>query len=70
MRLDDQARIVEMTLWIRPMPGVTAVMGALGPKIARSYGKPRMALLLSVLTKPLRAMVGSGDRLAARVLKR
>ena len=70
VRLDEEARIVEMTLWIRPLPGTTAVMGALGPKIARSYGKPTMAVLLSVLTKPLQVMVGSGDKLAARVLKR
>ncbi|MCP3799276.1 nuclear transport factor 2 family protein [Allokutzneria sp. A3M-2-11 16] len=70
VRLDDQARIVELTMWMRPLPGITAVMGALGPKIARSFGKPKLAVLLSVLTKPLQVMVGSGDRLAARVLKR
>ncbi|MFB9906803.1 nuclear transport factor 2 family protein [Allokutzneria oryzae] len=70
VRLDDNAQIAEVTLFIRPLPGITAVMGAIGPKIARRYGKPRMAVLLSVLTKPLRLMVGSGDKLAARVLKR
>ncbi|WP_086829354.1 nuclear transport factor 2 family protein [Allokutzneria sp. NRRL B-24872] len=70
VRLDQQGRITELTMWIRPMPGIVAVMGALGPKIARGFGKPRMAVLLSVLIKPLQLMVGSGDKLAARVLKR
>ncbi|SDN21362.1 nuclear transport factor 2 family protein [Allokutzneria albata] len=70
VRLDDEGRIVELTMWLRPLPALVAVMGALGPKIARSFGKPRMAVLLSVLTKPLQAMVGSGDKLAARVLRR
>ncbi|ALG09419.1 nuclear transport factor 2 family protein [Kibdelosporangium phytohabitans] len=64
LRFDDRARISEVTMFIRPLPGLVEVMGAFGPDIARRNGRPGAARLLSVLTKPLLAMVKSGDRFA------
>ena len=31
VRLDDQARVTEITLWFRPLPGLTALMARARP---------------------------------------
>ena len=59
--LDGDGRIRELTLFIRPLPGLTAVMAALGPALARRNGR-RTAGLLRVLTAPLVAATRFGDR--------
>lgn len=64
LRLDDQGKIIEATLFIRPLPGLVEMMGAFGPDIARRNGRRGAARLLSVLIKPLLLMVKSGDRFA------
>jgi hypothetical protein len=58
----DNDKITEITLFIRPLPGLTAVMAALGPALARKNGR-RTAGLLKVMTAPLVAATRSGDRL-------
>ena len=62
LRLDDQARITEITLFGRPMPALTALMITLGPRLARRQGRRGLATLMSVATMPIHAMVSSGDR--------
>ncbi len=63
LRLDERDKITEITLFIRPLPGLTAVMAALGPQLARRNGRSRLvAGLLRVMTKPLVAATRSGDR--------
>ncbi|ONI91635.1 hypothetical protein ALI144C_00785 [Actinosynnema sp. ALI-1.44] len=64
LRFDDQAKISEITLFVRPLPGLVGMMAAFGPDIARRNGRPGAAMLLSVMSKPLLAMVKSGDRFA------
>jgi hypothetical protein len=64
LRFDDDGKIAEATLFIRPLPGLAEVMGTFGPDIARRNGRPGAARLLSVLTRPLLSMVRSGDRFA------
>jgi hypothetical protein len=61
MDLAEDGRITEITLFIRPLTGLTAVMAALGPALARKNGR-RTAGLLRVLTAPLVAATRSGDR--------
>ena len=61
LALDDHGKITEITLFIRPLTGLTAVMAALGPTLARKNGR-RTAGLLKVLTAPLVAATRSGDR--------
>lgn len=60
LRLDDQARITEITLFGRPMP-TTALMHLMGPALARQQGRRGLAALMSVSTVPIHAMVSSGD---------
>jgi SnoaL-like protein len=63
LRLDDHAKITEITLYIRPLPGLTAVMAALGPPLARRYGRSRgVAALVSAMVRPLVAATKFGDR--------
>jgi hypothetical protein len=62
LTLNEDNKISEITLFIRPLTGLTAVMAALGPTLARKNGR-RTAGLLKVMTAPLVAATRSGDRL-------
>ncbi|KZB81645.1 nuclear transport factor 2 family protein [Amycolatopsis regifaucium] len=64
LKLDEDGLIAEATLFVRPLPGLVALMDAFGPDIARRNGRTFAARFLSVATKPLLAMVRSGDRRA------
>ena len=66
LRLDDEARISEITLFGRPMPALTALMTTLGPALARQQGRRGLATLLRVSAAPIHAMVTSGDRSVVR----
>jgi hypothetical protein len=64
LKLDEDGLIADATLFVRPLPGLVTLMDAFGPDIARRNGRTFAARLLSVATKPLLAMVRSGDRRA------
>ncbi|MBP2474210.1 hypothetical protein JOF53_003082 [Crossiella equi] len=52
-----------LTLSIRPLTGLTAVMAALAGPMAAALGKPRwMAVALTLGSRPLAAMTRLGDR--------
>jgi ketosteroid isomerase-like protein len=68
VRLDTDALVHEITLWFRPLPGLTAVMGALGPRLARQHGRTRAALV-GGLVAPLVAATRAGDALAVSLVK-
>lgn len=62
LRLDNQARISEITLFGRPLPALTALMTTLGPRLARAQGRRGLAALLRASAAPVHAMVSFGDR--------
>lgn len=62
LSVNDSDKITEITLFIRPLTGLTAVMAALGPTLARKNGR-RTAGLLKAMTAPLVAATRSGDRI-------
>ncbi|OXM46199.1 nuclear transport factor 2 family protein [Amycolatopsis alba] len=64
LKLGEDGLITEVTLFVRPLPGIVTLMNAFGPDVARRNGRTFAARLLSVATKPLLAMVRSGDRRA------
>jgi hypothetical protein len=64
LRLNDEGLIEEVTLFVRTLPGLVALMDRFGPDIARRNGRRWAARVLGVATKPLLAMVKSGDRYA------
>ncbi|HEX6353651.1 nuclear transport factor 2 family protein [Actinophytocola sp.] len=68
LTLDDAGKIAEIRLFIRPLTGLTAVMAALGPVLARKNGRSRFtAGLLRVMTAPLVAATRSGDKVGIRL---
>lgn len=68
LTLDDHGKIAELTLFIRPLPGLTAVMAALGPALARRNGRSRLtANVLRVMAAPLAAVTRAGDRAGIRL---
>jgi hypothetical protein len=66
LTFNDDNKITEITLFIRPLTGLTAVMAALGPTLARKNGR-RTAGLLKVMTAPLVAATRSGDRVGIKL---
>jgi hypothetical protein len=68
LRFDAEGRIVELTLFGRPLPGLTAVMAALGPRLARRNGRGKLtAGALRVMAGPLAAMTRSGDKVGIKM---
>ncbi|CAO5233793.1 nuclear transport factor 2 family protein [Frankia sp. AgKG'84/4] len=61
LRLDENGFIRELTFFGRPLPGLTAVMTAIGPALLRRQKRSSMARLISVVTAPLHAMTRFGD---------
>ena len=62
VRLDDQARIAELTLWVRPLPALTALMAAIAPALAREKGRPAIGRLVGLSAAPLVWFTEVGDR--------
>lgn len=61
LRFDQEGLITELTLFGRPLPGVTAVMAAIGPVLLRRQGRPAMARVVAAATKPLAVMTRLGE---------
>ena len=62
LRLDGAGLITEITLFGRPLPGLTAVMTRIAPVLLRRQGHPRLGGILGAATVPLHAMAVSGER--------
>jgi hypothetical protein len=70
MRLNEQGKIVEATLMIRPLPAQTALMDAIGPQLARRFGLSRvMVTLMPMMVKPLAFLNRVVDRYGVSLLK-
>jgi hypothetical protein len=67
MRLDGEGRVLEFTVFFRPLPGLAALTAALAPAVAPSRGKRAAARLL---TRPLAFLTRSGERVAPRLAGR
>ncbi len=61
LRLDAEDRIAEVTLFGRPLPGLTAVMARIGPELVREH-RPALAVLFTLATRPLAALTALGER--------
>jgi hypothetical protein len=62
LRFDPDGLIVELTLFGRPLPGLTAVMAAIGPTLLHRRGRPLTARVVGAVTKPLAAITRIGER--------
>jgi ketosteroid isomerase-like protein len=62
LRLDAAGQIAELTLFGRPLPGLTAVMAEIGPRLLRRQNRPALARVVTLATAPLAAMTRLGER--------
>jgi hypothetical protein len=60
MRLDEQGRVRELRVFIRPLPGLTALTAALAPRLASKTGRGRSATVAG-MTRPLAAITRLAD---------
>jgi ketosteroid isomerase-like protein len=69
LRVDEQGKISEVRVLIRPLANIATFAAAAGPPLAAKRG-PIQGLLLRVLTLPLRAIFAAVDFVAPRLTQR
>ena len=62
LRLDGAGLITEITLFGRPLPGLTAVMTRVVPGILRRQGHPRLGRMLGAGALPMHVMATSAEQ--------
>ncbi|GAA3385185.1 hypothetical protein GCM10020369_17690 [Cryptosporangium minutisporangium] len=62
LRFDAHGRITELTLFGRPLPALTRVMGDIGPLLLRRQGRPGLARVVQAATAPLALLTRVGER--------
>ena len=62
LRFDDDGRIVELTLFGRPLPALTQVLSTIGPLLVRRQGRPGLARVIKAATAPLHAVTRLGEK--------
>jgi hypothetical protein len=68
VRLDDRASVTEMTMFFRPLPGLTALTAWLTPRLAAQRGRVR-AVVVAAMTRPLAALTARTDALGVRLVQ-
>ena len=61
LRFNEEGLIEELTLFGRPLPGVTAVMAAIGPVMLKRRQQPILARLIGAATTPLALLTRTGE---------
>jgi hypothetical protein len=61
LRFDADGLVTELTLFGRPLPGVTVVMASIGPALLHRRGKPAVARLIAAATRPLATLTRPGE---------
>jgi hypothetical protein len=68
LRFDESGAIREVTVFVRPLPGLAAFTAAIAPEVGRRRGT-LTAVVLRLLTGPLVALTRLGDRLVAWLIR-
>jgi hypothetical protein len=68
VRLDDGAKVEEMTMFFRPLPGLTAFTARLTPRLTAKRGRAR-SLVVAAMTRPVAALTRAGDPLGVRLMQ-
>ena len=69
LQVDQRGKIVEISVWIRPLVDIAAFGSAVGPRLARKRG-PVRALLARVVGAPLGMIMALVDAVAPRLVLR
>jgi ketosteroid isomerase-like protein len=65
---NPQGQIVEMTIFVRPLPGLATLFATLPPRVStRRRGRP-LGTLAAILTRPLAVVLHTADRLVPKFL--
>jgi ketosteroid isomerase-like protein len=68
VRVDEDGRILDYTIFVRPLPGLMTLFATLPPRVAaRRHGRPA-GLLVASIGRPLAVVHRAVDRLAPRLL--
>jgi SnoaL-like domain len=70
VELDDQQKARELTLFARPLPGLTALALGVGPRIAREFGGGIASWLSRVQLAPIASETRLFDRLVGMLVSR
>jgi hypothetical protein len=68
MRFDETGHVRELTIFIRPLPGLAVLAAALAPGVGRRRGR-LTSIALRLLIEPLAAVTRHGDRLVGWLLR-
>ena len=68
VQLDDSGRAKEITMFVRPLPGLTTLTAGIGPLLARRRSRWRAALMAAT-TRPLAFLTRTGDRPLSRLAR-
>ena len=63
LRFDNAGLVAELTLFIRPLSALTALVAAMGPPLAARRGRLRVWVTVA-LTRPIAFITGRGEPLA------
>ena len=69
LQVDERGKIVEISVWIRPLVDIAAFGSAVGPRLARKRG-PVRAFLARVVGAPLGMILALVDAIAPRLVMR
>jgi hypothetical protein len=68
LRFDDQGRVKEITVFLRPFPGIAAFLGGMSPELGRRRGGGIRAAMMRVGGAPVRALMRATAALGPRLL--
>jgi hypothetical protein len=68
MRIDENGKIRELTVFFRPLPAIAVAMRLIGAGLGRRNSRAR-AGVISALTRPLGLMTEAGDRIGVRLVR-
>ena len=68
LRLDEQGRVEEMTVFFRPLPATAVALRLIGVGLARRRSGVRAAII-AVLARPLEFFTRTGDGVGVRLIR-
>ena len=68
VKLDEEGRIRELTLFVRPLPGLTAFAAALGPRLARRRSGV-LGAVVALMLWPIALVTRVGDLLGTPIVR-
>jgi hypothetical protein len=68
LRLDQDGKITEMTVFFRPLPAIAVAMRLIGAGLGMRRGRSRAALI-SALIRPLELFTRVGDRIGVLLIR-